>query len=192
MNTSKPNGRGGKREGAGRKAGTGRFGEPTKLVRVPLSKLDEFEFWISQLRIPNVELIRPVADVPQVEVPLFLSNVRAGFPSPADDYVEKTLDMNAFLFSHPAANFMLRVKGDSMQDAGIFEGDILVVDRSIEPADGKIVIAALNGELTVKRLVKNAKGVWLKAENPSYPLIAINEENDLTIWGVVTSIVRKV
>jgi DNA polymerase V len=184
--------RGGKRPGAGRKPGSGRFGEPTQLVRVPVSHLARLENWLSRLQIRDAELYQPPHSPTQAQVPLFLSQVRAGFPSPADDYVEQSLDMNAYLFKHPAANFMLRVKGDSMMDAGIFEGDILVVDRSIEPADGKIVIAALKGELTVKRLVKNAQGVWLKAENAAYPPIAIPEDNDLVIWGVVTSVVRKV
>ncbi|WKJ91327.1 translesion error-prone DNA polymerase V autoproteolytic subunit [Methylomonas montana] len=104
-----------------------------------------------------------------LSLPLFASKVAAGFPSPADDYVEKSLDLNDLLVPKPAATFFVRAKGDSMLGAGIHPNDILVVDRSIEPIHGKVVICAINGELTVKRLVKDQKSWVLHAENTDYP-----------------------
>jgi len=125
-----------------------------------------------------------------VALPLFTGKVAAGFPSPADDYVEKTLDLNELLVQKPAATFFVRAQGESMLGAGIHPNDILVVDRSIEPAPGKIVICALNGELTVKRLDCD-NGQWkLKAENTDYSDIAIYEELELVIWGVVTNVIH--
>jgi DNA polymerase V len=125
-----------------------------------------------------------------VLLPLFTGKVAAGFPSPADDYIEKTLDLNELLVQKPAATFFARAQGESMLGAGIHHNDILVVDRSIEPVPGKIVICALNGELTVKRLERDG-GQWqLKAENKNYPDIAIHEELDMVVWGVVTSVIH--
>ena len=115
----------------------------------------------------------------------FGSRVEAGFPSPADDYLEGGLDLNEHLIEHPAATFFLRVSGDSMTGAGIHAGDILIVDRSITPGDGKIVIAAVDGELTVKRLCRRGGQIRLLSENPRYPPININTGQDLHIWGVV-------
>ena len=123
-------------------------------------------------------------------LPLFSGKVAAGFPSPADDYVEKTLDLNELLVQRPAATFFVRAQGESMLGAGIHPNDILVVDRSIEPVPGKIVICALNGELTVKRLERDNEQWQLKAENPAYPDIVIYEAFELVIWGVVTSVIH--
>ena len=125
-------------------------------------------------------------------LPLFNGKVAAGFPSPADDYIEKNLDLNELLVQKPAATFFVRAQGESMLGAGIYPNDILVVDRSIEPVPGKIVICALNGELTVKRLECN-NGQWqLKAENPEYADIVIHEELEMVIWGVVTNVIHSV
>ena len=125
-------------------------------------------------------------------LPLFNGKVAAGFPSPADDYVEKNLDLNELLVQRPAATFFVRAQGESMLGAGIHPNDILVVDRSIEPTPGKIVICALNGELTVKRLERE-NGQWrLKAENPDYPDLAVHEELEMVIWGVVTNVIHSV
>jgi DNA polymerase V len=123
--------------------------------------------------------------------PLFGSKIAAGFPSPADDYVEDLLDLERLLIRHPAATFYLRVAGDSMTGAAILSGDLLVVDRAIEPSHGRIVVAALNGELTVKRLHRQAGRVALVPENPAYRSIEIPDEAELVIWGVVTGIVRQ-
>jgi DNA polymerase V len=125
-------------------------------------------------------------------LPLFTSKVAAGFPSPADDYVEKTLDLNELLVKKPAATFFARAQGESMLGAGIHPNDILVVDRSIEPVPGKIVVCALNGELVVKRL-KRLEDQWvLASENPFYSDIPLHEELEMVIWGVVTNVIHPV
>ncbi|MGJ0486285.1 MAG: LexA family protein [Methylomicrobium sp.] len=119
-------------------------------------------------------------------LPLFTGKVSAGFPSPADDYIERSLDLNELLIQHPTATFFARAQGVSMIAAGIYPNDILVIDRSIEPVPGKIVICALNGELTVKRLARDGERWILKAENPDYPDIPLHDELEMVIWGVVT------
>lgn len=125
-------------------------------------------------------------------LPLFSGKVSAGFPSPADDYVEKTLDLNELLVQKPAATFFVRAQGESMLGAGIHPNDILVVDRSIEPVPGKIVICALNGELLVKRLKRHTDRWFLGSENPAYRDIMLHEELDMVIWGVVTNVIHAV
>jgi DNA polymerase V len=127
----------------------------------------------------------------EIILPLFESNVRAGFPSPADNYIEKKIDLNKHLIKHPAATFLVRVEGDSMQDAGIDSGDILVVDRALEPADNKIIIAVINGEFTVKRIKKIKNEIYLVPENKSYPDIKITDDMDFEVWGVVSSIIKE-
>lgn len=129
--------------------------------------------------------------VPGRGTPLFLDAISAGFPSPADDYVERPLDLNEHLVDNPAATFMVRVCGDSMIDAGILDGDILVVDRSREAASGKIVVAVLDGELTVKRLVRSGGRLLLVPENEAYAPMEIAEGRELLVWGVVTGVVRR-
>ncbi len=129
------------------------------------------------------------------ELPVVASPVQAGFPSPAEDYIEGSLDLNRHLVRHPAATFIVRVAGESMTGAGIYPGDLLVVDRSLEPRDGLVVIAVVDGDLTVKRL-KGKPGNWrLVAEHPDYPSIPMprGEDGDgetSAIWGVVTNAVR--
>jgi DNA polymerase V len=119
-------------------------------------------------------------------LPLFANKIAAGFPSPADDYVEKTLDLNELLITQPASTFFGRAEGVSMINAGIFPNDILVINRALEPTPGKIVICAVNGELTVKRLERAGERWILKAENPDYPDIPLHDELEMVIWGVVT------
>ena len=121
----------------------------------------------------------------KLKLPLFLSPVRAGFPSPADDYIEKKLDLNEYLIENPPATFFLRVSGDSMKDACIRENDLLIVDSSRRPTAENIVVAALNGELTLKRIRKIKGKLYLAAENSDYEPIPVNEESELVIWGVV-------
>lgn len=123
--------------------------------------------------------------------PLFLSAVPAGFPSPADDYLDRDLDLNEYFIQHPAATFYVRVSGYSMQQAGIQDGDILVVDRSLEARDGNIVVAVLDGELTVKRLKRQNGCVYLVPDNPAFPVLEIQPEREFVIWGVVTGVARK-
>ncbi len=126
-----------------------------------------------------------------ISLPLFVGGVSAGFPSPAEDYTDQRLDLNDLLIKKPAATFFVRVDGDSMTGAGIHHDDILIVDRSREAVSGDIVIAVIDGELTVKRLARNAHSCRLIAENPDYPSIEINRENGCGIWGVVTSVVHQ-
>ncbi len=126
----------------------------------------------------------------RLELPLFLVRVPAGFPSPGDDYIDKKLDLNE-LIKHPEATFLVKVEGDSMINAGINSGDILVVDREIEATHDTIVVAYLNGELTVKRLkIENTK-IYLAAENPDYKPIRITPLMDFEIRGVVTTVIHK-
>lgn len=124
-------------------------------------------------------------------LPFFLASVKAGFPSPADDFMEKKLDLNEHLIRHPAATFFVRVDGDSMQGAGIRRGDILVVDRSLEAQDGRIVVAVVNGEFTVKRIRLREEEVLLEPENPRYASIRIDPDSDFQVWGVVTYIIHQ-
>lgn len=112
--------------------------------------------------------------------------VAAGFPSPAQDYFDGSLDLNDHLIRDKTSTFIVRVSGESMTGAGISDGDELVVDRSITPTHGSVVIAILDGELTVKRLELTARRVVLRAENPEYPPILVPELSDLQVWGVVT------
>lgn len=127
---------------------------------------------------------------PLVRLPLLLSRVPAGFPSPADDYVEQHLDLNELLVANRAATFFVRACGDSMRDAGIRDGDILVVDRSLECGKEDIVVAVVNGELTVKRVRLREGRLWLTPENPDFPPLEVTPETDFEVWGVVTSVVH--
>jgi DNA polymerase V len=124
-------------------------------------------------------------------LPAFLSPVQAGFPSPADDYIENHLDLNGLVVQRPAATFFVRVEGESMVDANIHSGDILVVDRSLQASTGKIVIAVINGEFTVKRLILKNGEAYLIPENPKYSAIKIEAGSDFQVWGVVTYVIHK-
>lgn len=124
-------------------------------------------------------------------LPIFTATVQAGFPSPAENYIDKTLDLNELLISHPAATFFVRVAGDSMQGAGIFSGDTLIVDRSLEPTDNKIVVAIVSGEFTVKRLKIKEGRITLVPENLNYPILEMKEDSDFQVWGVVTYVIHK-
>ena len=169
--------KGGARLGAGRPKGQGKYKEATKPIRIPESKIENIFDYINGINY---------------KLPLYTSSVQAGFPSPADDYLEEKLDLNKYLIKHPSATFFVKVTGDSMIKAGIHSGDILIVDRSIEPKNNKIVIAAIDGELTVKRLSYKPDGNYLQPENDNYSPIKIDEHNDLTIWGVVTNVLHSV
>jgi DNA polymerase V len=131
------------------------------------------------------------SEIPKLAIPLFSSTVAAGYPSPAEDHIEDTLDLNDYMVQRPDSTFMLRVEGESMKNIGIMPDDILVVDRSLSAAHKKIVIAAVDGELTVKRLYHRGGLIKLLPENPAYPEIAIESESDLVIWGVVIGSFRR-
>jgi DNA polymerase V len=188
---------GGSRPGAGRKVGSNDYGEPTQPIRVPLSVLPTVQHLLTRLKAqrrmatyPDGVLL-PDLTAAKVELPLFAHRVPAGFPSPADDYIDQRLDLNDHLVNHPAATFFVRVQGHSMQGASINDGDLLIVDRAIDPVDGKVVIAAVNGELTVKRLMLRNGQAWLQPENPAYAPLEIIEGLDCVIWGVVTNVIHK-
>ena len=123
--------------------------------------------------------------------PLYASRPAAGFPAPGDDMVEKVLDLNDLLIVNPISTFFVRVEGDSLQGVGIFSGDMLVIDRSVSVSDGKIVLAAVYGELVVKRFVKTRSGAELVSENATYSPIKLEDSDDIFIWGVVVGSVRK-
>jgi DNA polymerase V len=144
------------------------------------------------LGMRNVAALYDAPDTPSpLTRPLFLSLVVAGFPSPADDHLDRDLDLPELLIQHPAATFYVRLAGDSMRGAGLYDGDILVVDRSLEPKHHDIVIAVLDGELTVKRLYRQGDLVQLRPANPRYPIITVHADQELLIWGVVTGSIRQ-
>jgi len=124
------------------------------------------------------------------KLPVFLGRLPAGFPSPADDYIEGKLDLNRHLIKHPAATFFVRVSGDSMTGAGIHSGDLLVVDRSLEAVDGNVIVAALDGDLTVKRLRQRNGALSLVPENRDYQPLEVTEQQSFEIWGVVTNVIH--
>lgn len=163
--------------GAGRPKGTGKFGEPTVPVRVPVSLVND---------------VHQLVDLKGRGLPLFSGRVQAGMPTAADDHVEERIDLHDYVVRHPSETFFVRVQGDSMINAGIHEGDILVVDRSIEAREGNIVIAVLDSELTVKRLRRKGDVVHLVPENDRYPVIVVGPEQEFRIWGVVTTVVHSV
>ena len=127
----------------------------------------------------------------QINTPVFLDKVSAGFPSPATDYMENKLDLNEYLITHPAATFIVKASGSSMVNANIYSGDLLVVDRSITPKNNNIVIASIFGDLTVKKLKKKEKSFFLVSANEEYPNIEVKEEMECFIWGVVTYIIHE-
>lgn len=150
--------------------------------------------YFARMKISPAHLeILGVADSPTERegLPLYLSPVEAGFPSPADDFLDRRLDLHKFLVRNESATFFLRAHGESMINAGIHDGDLLVVDRSESAGHNRIVIAAVDGELTVKRLIRRRNRVLLAPENPDYPEIDITEHEYVHIWGVVTYVVHK-
>ncbi|MDB6096146.1 MAG: response UmuD protein [Francisellaceae bacterium] len=189
---------GGIRPGAGRPKNTGRFGEPTKLMRVPYSRVKDIKAWLthqySSLEKNDEEAYHNDINVNASlkSIPLFSSHISAGFPSQGDDYIDKRIDLNEFLVKEPTSTFLIRVEGTSMINAGIYENDLLVVDKSLEAKSGKIIIAVLNGEFTVKRLKIKKKEMWLIPENDSFEAIKVSNDMEFHIWGVVTNVIHKV
>tara|TARA_B100000795_G_scaffold235886_1_gene195758 strand:+ start:1714 stop:2142 length:429 start_codon:yes stop_codon:yes gene_type:complete len=120
------------------------------------------------------------------------TGISAGFPSPADDFKETRISLDEELITNKEATFFAKVNGQSMIGAGLDDNDLLVIDRSLEPENNKIAVCFLDGEFTVKRLKVKDNDVWLQPENPNYPIIKITEENDFVIWGIVTSVIKKV
>ncbi|MBE2245750.1 MAG: translesion error-prone DNA polymerase V autoproteolytic subunit [Candidatus Competibacteraceae bacterium] len=133
----------------------------------------------------------PVSAQKYQPLPLMPFPLSAGFPSPALDFTDNSIDLNNLLIAHPSATYFGRVQGNSMKNAGIHDGDLLIIDKSIAPENGKIAVCYLNGEFTIKRIQINASGLWLMPENEQYKPIKIEEDMQLTIWGVVTYIIKK-
>ncbi|ENW17045.1 MULTISPECIES: LexA family protein [Acinetobacter] len=187
---------GGVRENAGRKA---QFNEPTKVIRVPESQVNFIKNWLlNNVKTNNLTDFNSKLNVQQVHpnndkiyhIPLATERVAAGFPSPAQDDIEQALDLNEYLIRNENATFIVKANSLSMLDAGIDINDPLIVDRSIPAKSGDIVIALIDNDFTVKRLMIDTQfqppKVWLKAENPDYQNIYIEEGQELVIWGVVT------
>jgi len=126
-----------------------------------------------------------------LDIPFYQFNVPAGFPSPAENFMDLDLNLQDYLVQNPSATFCVRVTGHSMQNAGILSGDVMVVDRSLEPKNNTIVLAVLDGEFTVKRIQKKGKELFLKPENKDFKPIKVTEEMNFQVWGVVTHIIHK-
>lgn len=204
---SEHKGRGGARPGAGRKKGSGKYNEPTKVMRLPESKIPVIKAWLEELvaeqsqpetlaaqTLPNLGdsvKVKQANLSRHVSLPLFSNKVLAGAQAADQDNIEGLLDLNQELIKRPETTFLLKSRDDSMKKVGIYEGDILIVDRSLEPTDGKVVIALLEGELTVKRLSVKSTGKWLVPENDRYLPILVRENSNIVIWGVVTSSIRQ-
>jgi DNA polymerase V len=166
-------------------------GEPTAVVRLPLPLAALAKRLASRtLRAGDINAFLDVAPRRAATVPLMASPAACGFPSPADDYLDRPLDFNELLIENPAATFAVRIAGDSMTGVGLFPGDIAVVDRSRTAADGSIVLALLMGEFTIKRYRSKGSRIWLQAENPAFRDTELNEDSAFEVWGVITKSIR--
>jgi len=191
--------RGGKRPGAGRKSGSTKYGESTTTVRVPISQKPVIHDFLEALNAKRVqqephnvvELLDLGPDDLHMSLPLYTTKVAAGFPAPVDDHVEKRMRPNQYLVENESATFFVRVRGESMIDAGIFDNDVLVVDRSRDPHVGDIVLAVVDGEFTVKTLGRTKQGPRLIPANKDFPVIEIGEGQSFDVHGVVTGSMRK-
>jgi DNA polymerase V len=196
MTTKNTKKSGGFRQGAGRKQNSGKFKEPTKPIRVPLSILDEITSYLASFKKQEKDSLKitdimPASPFPSFsEVPYYDCSVSAGFPSPADDSFSISMDLNKHLVKNTPATFFVRTSGDSMLGAGIHDGDLLVVDRSLKAKHHDIVIAAVNGDLTVKRLMQDNGRTVLKAENPEFSNIELSGDMTVSLWGVVTNVIH--
>ena len=126
----------------------------------------------------------------ELELPFVSNGISAGFPSPADDFLDINIDLNKHLIKNPSTTFYGRVSGDSMIEAGIHNGDLLIIDKSLEPLDNKIAVCFIDGEFTVKRIKIEKECIWLVAENKNYKPIKVTKDNDFIIWGMVTSVIK--
>jgi DNA polymerase V len=177
--------RGGRRAGAGR-----RPGPPTKVVRLPMPLADLARQFADRKSGGDVAAFIDVESRSALRVPMMAWSAAAGFPSPAEDYIDRPLDFNELLIEHPAATFAIRIAGDSMTGAGIFPGDIAVVDRARAPVNGSIILALLDGAFTVKRYRIRDGAVLLQAENPAYPDMPLSDGQSFEVWGVITRSIR--
>ena len=141
----------------------------------------------------NKKLVFYYADTSTaLQLPFVETGISAGFPSPADDFLELTIDLNKELVKHPSTTFIGKVRGHSMQDADLKNGDLVMIDRSLEANDGNIAVCVINGEFTIKRIRKDKDCIWLVAENKKYKPIKVTIDDDFTVWGIVTNIIKTV
>ena len=180
----------------GRTPGTGPYGENTKVMRIPESVVGQVASILESckertlLAKPRGRVLLPADNPDPASIPLYSHRIPAGFPSPADDYIDQRISLDQHLIPHRESTFFVRAVGNSMIDAGIFDGDLLVVDKSIEPVHGHIVIAVIDGELTVKRLVQQNGETILRPANARFKDIVLKEGQELIVWGVVTSTIK--
>ncbi len=139
----------------------------------------------------TIEIYTALLDT-NLDLPYAEQGISAGFPSPADDFLDISIDLNKELIKNPSATFYGRVKGDSMKDAGLENGDLLIIDKSLEPIDNKIAVCFIDGEFTVKRIKMEADTIWLIAENKEYQPIKVTADNEFVIWGIVTTVIKAV
>ena len=182
---------GGKRDGAGRKT---KYDEPSKVIRIPLSREEDVKRFLS---LPKIKINNEVSSIisleakTRLEIPVAMQKVAAGFPSPAQDYIDKTIDLNEYLIKNQVATFIIEVESLSLLNAGIDLNDKIIVDRSLTPKHDDIVLVLIDNDFTLKRLVMKGSEVWLAADNPDYPDIHFKEGQTATLWGVVTSVIKK-
>ena len=138
-----------------------------------------------------LEIFKPKLEKPTT-LPFIKEGISAGFPSPADDFLDLSIDLNQELIKHPSTTFYGRVRGDSMINAGLNDGDLLIIDKSLEPTNGKIAVCFIDGDFTVKRINVEKDKIWLVAENEKYKPILVTEDNDFMIWGIVTTVIKNV
>jgi len=139
----------------------------------------------------KITLFKPAADAPPLDIPFIDEGVKAGFPSPAQDYIETAIDLNKVLIKHPSSTFFARVDGDSMEQSFIMDGDIVIIDKSLEVREGCKVVAFIDGEFVMKTIRMGKDEIYLIPENPNYPIITVTADNQFVIWGVVTYVVHK-
>lgn len=135
--------------------------------------------------------IAPIRPLKSLRLPMATSAIKAGFPSPAEDYLEPPIDLNQTLIKHPASTFFGRVSGESMQNAGIDESDILIIDKALEPFDGAVAVCFIDGEFTLKFIKISNRELWLVPANPAYKKRKVTPESDFLIWGIVTYVIKK-
>lgn len=138
----------------------------------------------------SLEIFRAEVDT-ELSLPIADGGIKAGFPSPAQDFLDLAIDLNKELVRHPASTFYGRVRGDSMQDAGVYDGDILIIDKSLEPRNGDMAVCFVDGEFTIKYIKIEKEIVWLIPANDKYKPIKVTEDNDFLIWGIVTYSIKR-
>ncbi len=138
----------------------------------------------------NVKII-PVNNSVELSIPFIENPISAGFPSPAQDFLETGIDLNKELIAHPVSTFFGKVKGDSMKNAGIDDGDLIIIDKSLTPKEGDVAVCFIDGEFTLKFIKKDINCIWLVPANPTYKSIKVTEDNNFVIWGIVTFSIKK-